>query len=91
MSLKTQSVIVQEVSDAAGTAVEGVFRNGKLISAIAVARQILEDHPDCNMPVETLADRIGRMAVARGVAVEFDASISMADRAKLPRSGTSRR
>ncbi len=71
MSLKARSVVVQEVSDEVATAVDAVFRDGKLISATAVAREILENNPDCTMSVDELAEWIGRLAATRGVSVEF--------------------
>ena len=71
MPLKAHSVVVQEVSDELATAVEAAFRDGKLISATPIARQILEHNPNCSMTVDELAVRIARLSAARGVAVEF--------------------
>jgi len=71
MSLKAHSVIVQEVSDEVATAVDAVFRDGRLISATAVAGQILQNNPDCSMTVDELAVWIGRLAATGGIAVEL--------------------
>ena len=71
MSLKSHSVVVHEISDGIATAVDAIFRDGKLISATAVARQILEENPESGMTVDELSEWIGRLAAARGVSVEF--------------------
>ena len=72
MQLRTRSIVVlHEVADELAAVVEAALRDGKLISATAVARQILDNNPDCCMTVDALAVCIGRLSTTKGVSVEF--------------------
>jgi hypothetical protein len=71
MSLKTKSVDRQEVLDLAGLSVDGAAKDGGMIAADMEAHRLLDAHPDCQIPFEELRDTIARLAVAKGVGVEF--------------------
>ena len=71
MSLKTQSVERTEVLDLAALSVEAAAQDGGLIPADLEARRLLDANPDCQMSFDELRASIARLAVKRGVIVEF--------------------
>lgn len=71
MSLKAKSVERQEVLDLASLSIEGAAQDGGMIPADMEARRLLDAHPDCQISFEELRDAIARLALARGVGVEF--------------------
>jgi hypothetical protein len=71
VSLKPASVERQEVLDLASLAVENAAKDGGMIAADTEAQRLLDDSPDCQIPLSELRDAIARLAIERGVAVEF--------------------
>jgi hypothetical protein len=71
MSLKAKSVESGQVLDLATLAVEGAAMDGGMIAADMEARRLLDAHPDCQISFEVLRDTIARLAVARGVCIEY--------------------
>jgi hypothetical protein len=71
MSPKTAFVERQEVLDLASLSVEGAAQDGGLIPADMEARRLLDAHPDCQIPFDELRACIARLAIDRGVSVEF--------------------
>lgn len=70
MSLKTKSA-GQEVLDLASLSIEGAAQDGGMIAAEMEARRLLDAHPNCQFSFEELRDTICRLAVERGVGIEF--------------------
>ena len=71
MSLKARSFERQEIMDLASLSVQGAAQDGGMIAADMEARRLLDAHPDCQIPFEELRDAISRLAVQRGVGIEF--------------------
>ena len=71
MSLKPASVERQEVLDLAGLSVEGAAQDGGMIPADMEARRLLDAHPNCQISFDELREAIARVAIDRGVGVEF--------------------
>jgi len=71
MSLKTKSVERYEVLDLAALSVEAAAQDGGMIATDVEARRLLDTHPDCQMSFEELRQAIAKLAVKRGVGVEF--------------------
>jgi len=71
MSLKTKSVQTSEVFDLAALSVKGAAEDGGVVAADMEARRLLDAHPYCQIPFDELRDTIARIAVKRGVGVEF--------------------
>ena len=71
MSLKTQSVERTQVLDLAALSVEAAAQDGGLIAADMEARRLLDANPDCQISFDELRAAIARLAVNRGVIVEF--------------------
>ena len=71
MSLKPASVERQEVLDLASLSVEGAAQDGGMIPADMEARRLLDAHPDCQISFDALREAIARLAIDRGVGVEF--------------------
>jgi hypothetical protein len=71
MSLKPQSVERQEVLDLASLSVEGAAQDGGMIPADMEARRLLDAHPNCQISFDELREAIARLAIDRGVGVEF--------------------
>jgi hypothetical protein len=62
---------IREVLDLVILSIEGAMEDGGMVPADMEARSLLEAHPDCQIPFEELRDAIARMAVEKGVGVEF--------------------
>ena len=71
MSLKPASVERQEVLDLASLSVEGAAQDGGMIPADMEARRLLDAHPNCQISFDELREAIARLAIDRGVGVEF--------------------
>jgi hypothetical protein len=71
MSLKPASVERQEVVDLASLSVEGAAQDGGMIPADMEARRLLDAHPNCQISFDELRAAIARLAIDRGVGVEF--------------------
>jgi len=71
MSLKAKSVESRQVLDLAALSVESAANDGGMIAADMEARGLLDAHPNCQISFEVLRDTIARLAMARGVGIEF--------------------
>jgi hypothetical protein len=71
MSLKAKSVILEDLLDLANLSVETAAQHGGMILADVRARRLLDAYIDCPIPFEELRDAIARLAMERGVSVEF--------------------
>jgi hypothetical protein len=61
----------ESILNLALSAVEHASRNGGMIAAHTEAVRLLNEHPECSMSVDELRDEIARIAMHRGVGVEF--------------------
>ena len=71
MSPKTASGERQEILDLANLFVKGAARDGGMIAVDPETRHLLDSHPDSEMSFSELHDAIARIAISRGVGIEF--------------------
>ena len=75
MSLKVASVERQEMLDLASLSIERAARDGGMMAVDVEAYHILDMRPDSRMSFEELRTALARLAVSRGVGVEFGRKI----------------
>jgi hypothetical protein len=71
LSPKGAFVERQEIWDLASLSVEGAAQDGGMIAADMEARRLLDAHPECQISFDELRACIARLAIDRGVSVEF--------------------